>query len=94
MIVRDLALGQDHAIVATRLGPNWIILDNRWLTLLQDAQMRRVVPLFVLDHDGPRKFVHQNTNGDPVVLLGAKPSVVLLCVRTTGWTTSFSAFPT
>ena len=38
VIVRDLALGQDHAIVATRLGPNWIILDNRWLTLLQEPQ--------------------------------------------------------
>ena len=72
VIVRDLALGQDHAIVATRLGPNWIILDNRWLTLLQDAEMRRVVPLFVLDHDGPRKFVHQNANGDPVVLRSAR----------------------
>jgi predicted transglutaminase-like cysteine proteinase len=72
VIVHDLALGQDHAIVATRLGPNWIILDNRWLTLLQDAEMLRVVPLFVLDHDGPRKFVHENTNGDPVVLRGAR----------------------
>ena len=30
----------------------------------------------------------------PAEALGAKPSVVLLCVRTTGWTTSFSAFPT
>jgi predicted transglutaminase-like cysteine proteinase len=67
VIVRDLAVGQDHAIVAARLGPNWIMLDNRWLTLSQDAEMRRVVPLFVLDHDGPRKFVNENTNGDPVV---------------------------
>jgi predicted transglutaminase-like cysteine proteinase len=72
VIVRDLAIGQNHAIVATRLGPNWIMLDNRWLTLLQDAEMRRVVPLFVLDHNGLRNFVHENTNGDPVVLRGAR----------------------
>jgi len=59
VIVRDLALGQDHAVVATRLGMNWIMLDNRWLTLLEDAEMRRVAPLFVLDHDGLRKFVRE-----------------------------------
>jgi predicted transglutaminase-like cysteine proteinase len=59
VIVRDLALGQDHAVVAARLGLTWIMLDNRWLTLLQDAEMRRVVPLFVLDHDGLRKFVRE-----------------------------------
>jgi hypothetical protein len=38
VIVRDLALGQDHAVIAMRLGPNWIMLDNRWLTLLLDAK--------------------------------------------------------
>jgi predicted transglutaminase-like cysteine proteinase len=59
VIVRDLALGQHHAVVAARLGLTWIMLDNRWLTLLQDAEMRRVVPLFVLDHDGLRKFVRE-----------------------------------
>ena len=61
VIVRDLALGQDHAIVATRLGQDWIMLDNRWLTLVQDVKMRRVVPLFVLDRDGLRQFSHEKT---------------------------------
>ena len=32
------------------------MLDNRWLTLVQDVKMRRVVPLFVLDRDGLRQF--------------------------------------
>jgi predicted transglutaminase-like cysteine proteinase len=61
VIVRDLALGQDHAIVATRLGQDWIMLDNRWQTLVQDVEMHRVVPLFVLDQDGLREFSHEKT---------------------------------
>jgi len=61
VIVHDLALDEDHAIVATRLGQNWIVLDNRWLTLARDIDLRRVVPLFVLDHDGLRQFIPQKT---------------------------------
>jgi len=58
VIVHDLAIDEDHAIVTTRLGRNWIVLDNRWLALTQDADLRRAVPLFVLDHDGVRRFIN------------------------------------
>jgi len=61
VIVHDLALDEDHAIVATRLGQSWIVLDNRWLTLTRDLDLRRVVPLFVLDHDSLRRFILQKT---------------------------------
>jgi predicted transglutaminase-like cysteine proteinase len=57
VIIRDLSRDEDHAIVTTRLGQNWIVLDNRWLTLTRDVDLRRVVPLFVLDRDGLRRFV-------------------------------------
>lgn len=56
VIVRDLALGEDHAVVAARFDAKWIVLDNRRLVLLEDAEMPRVLPLFVLDQDGVRKF--------------------------------------
>jgi predicted transglutaminase-like cysteine proteinase len=61
VIVRDLTLGQDHAVVAARLDRDWIMLDNRWLTLVHDVDMRRVNPLFVLDRDGVRQFSHDST---------------------------------
>ena len=70
VIVRDLALGEDHAIVATRLGQDWIMLDNRWLTLVQDVKMRRVVPLFVLDRDGLRQFSHEKTYSNSTMPFG------------------------
>ena len=56
VIVRDLALAQDHAIVAARLEGRWLVLDNRRFILLEDHEMRRVVPLFVLDQDGVRSY--------------------------------------
>ncbi len=49
VIMRDLALGGDHAVVAARFDGDWIILDNRWLTPGKDSEMRRMVPLLVPD---------------------------------------------
>jgi predicted transglutaminase-like cysteine proteinase len=57
VIVRNLAADEDHAVTAVRLDGNWIMLDNRWLTLVDDNEMDRVIPLFVLDDAGVRKFV-------------------------------------
>jgi predicted transglutaminase-like cysteine proteinase len=62
VIVHDLAFDEDHAIVTTRLGRNWIVLDNRWLALAQDADLRRVVPLFILGRDGLRQFIPEKTD--------------------------------
>ena len=56
VIVRNLAAGEDHAVAAVRLDDKWIVLDNRRLTLLEDIEMPRVLPLFVLDHDGVKQF--------------------------------------
>jgi predicted transglutaminase-like cysteine proteinase len=56
VIVRDLANGEDHAVVAARLDESWIVLDNRRLRLVVDTDMPRVRPLFVLDRDGVKQF--------------------------------------
>ncbi len=56
VIVRNTAAREDHAVVAVHLGGDWIMLDNRWLTLIEDADMPQAVPLFVLDGAGVRKF--------------------------------------
>ncbi len=61
VIVRDLAAGQDHAVVAARLDTKWIVLDNRRLVLLEDLDMPRVLPLFALGRDGVKTFVSTPT---------------------------------
>jgi predicted transglutaminase-like cysteine proteinase len=56
VIVRNTAIAEDHAMVTVRLDGDWIVLDNRWLTLVADKQMRGIVPLFVLDQNGVRSL--------------------------------------
>jgi predicted transglutaminase-like cysteine proteinase len=56
IIVRDIATGDDHAVVAARVDEKWIILDNRRLTLLEDVAMPHVLPLFALDQQGVKRF--------------------------------------
>jgi hypothetical protein len=41
------------------------MLENRWLTLVEDTEMPQVMPLFVLDGDGVRQF-------PPAALSGAR----------------------
>lgn len=61
VIVRGLGVGEDHAVVANHLDGDWVILDNRWLMLDKDSEMRRVVPLSVLDEAGVAQFVPTTT---------------------------------
>jgi predicted transglutaminase-like cysteine proteinase len=63
VIVRDLAVDEDHAVVAARLDEQWIVLDNRRLTLVEDTGMPRVVPLFVLG-SRRRQAIHAHDDGE------------------------------
>jgi predicted transglutaminase-like cysteine proteinase len=59
VILHDLTVGENHAVVAVRLDGDWIVLDNRRFTLVEDVETRRVVPLFVLNHDGTKVYTPQ-----------------------------------
>jgi predicted transglutaminase-like cysteine proteinase len=63
IVVRNTAAQEDHAVVAVHIDDRWIVLDNRWLTLVEDREMPQVVPLFVLDDTGVRQFA-------PIALTG------------------------
>ena len=56
VILRDLGLAEDHAILAVRDGDKWLLLDNRRLALLEDNELQRVQPLFALNRNGVREF--------------------------------------
>ena len=74
LVVRNTAADEDHAVVAVRNGGDWIILDNRWLMLVKDVEMPRVIPLFVLDDSGVREFA-------PPVLTVARQAAAPASVR-------------
>ena len=57
IIVRDLIVNENHAVVAARWGGKWFILDNRWLALVEDNEMHRLRPLFALNNDSVKQYV-------------------------------------
>jgi predicted transglutaminase-like cysteine proteinase len=58
VLMHDDLSNEDHAVVAARFDDEWIILDNRRLALARDISLRGTSPLFVLDHTGVRRFLH------------------------------------
>jgi predicted transglutaminase-like cysteine proteinase len=55
--VRDREANDEHAVVAVDVDGRWIVLDNRWLALLTDSELRRMLPRFVMDESGVRAYV-------------------------------------
>jgi predicted transglutaminase-like cysteine proteinase len=57
VILKNVFPNEDHAAVAVRVEGEWLILDNRTLTLVRDTDLTRAIPRFVLDQQGARRFV-------------------------------------
>jgi predicted transglutaminase-like cysteine proteinase len=62
VVVKNVFPNEDHAVVATRVDGEWLILDNRTLTLVRDTDLTRAIPEFVLDQRGVRHFVSKSRN--------------------------------
>lgn len=56
VILKNFLPREEHAAVATRVDGQWLILDNRTLTLVRDTDVTRAIPEFVLDHEGVKRF--------------------------------------
>jgi predicted transglutaminase-like cysteine proteinase len=54
VIVHDARTGEDHAVTAARIDGEWLILDNRRMLLLTDAQAPDLKPLIALGEDAPK----------------------------------------
>jgi len=62
VVLRNQLPNEDHAVVAVRVDNQWLILDNRTLTLVRDMDVRRAIPEFVLDDQGVSRFVWSSRN--------------------------------
>jgi predicted transglutaminase-like cysteine proteinase len=56
VIMRDTIHGEDHAVAAARLDGRWLTLDNRRMTMVEDAQLRNYRPTFVIDQAGIMQY--------------------------------------
>jgi predicted transglutaminase-like cysteine proteinase len=57
VVLRNRVPNEDHAVVAVMVDHQWLILDNRTLTLVRDSDVMRAIPESVLDDQGVRRFV-------------------------------------
>jgi predicted transglutaminase-like cysteine proteinase len=62
VVLRNRLPNEDHAVVAIQVDHQWLILDNRTLTLVRDTDVMRATPEFVLDDQGVRRFVGGSLN--------------------------------
>jgi len=56
VILRDDRREADHAVVTARLDGNWLMLDNRHMVMVEDQQVRRYRPVFLVDRDGVKLY--------------------------------------
>jgi predicted transglutaminase-like cysteine proteinase len=64
VLVRDRAVGRDHAMLAARLGDRWLILDNRRAEPIEDTGASDFTPVFAIDHRGVHLFATPYASGD------------------------------
>ena len=62
LVLKNFFPKEDHAVAATRVNGEWLILDNRTLTLVRDTDATRMIPEYVLDADGVSRFVWSSRN--------------------------------
>jgi predicted transglutaminase-like cysteine proteinase len=57
VILRDTVRGEDHAVAAAKLDGHWLLLDNRRMAMVEDADVRNYRPTFVIDQSGVMQYV-------------------------------------
>jgi predicted transglutaminase-like cysteine proteinase len=62
VVVRNIDISENHAVVAVRLDSAWVILDNRSQALAPDREIWRATPVFEIDEDGVRQFLTPTAN--------------------------------
>jgi predicted transglutaminase-like cysteine proteinase len=66
VLVRDRRAGEDHAVLAVRSGERWMILDNRYDSVVPDADVRHFTPLYAINKDGVALFAAPYLTGSRV----------------------------
>jgi predicted transglutaminase-like cysteine proteinase len=56
IVMRDTIRGEDHAVAAAKLDGHWLMLDNRRMAMVEDANVRNYRPTFVIDQTGVKRY--------------------------------------
>ena len=74
LLVRDMAVREDHAVLAVRHEGRWMVLDNRRMALSEDNEVRNLVPLFAVGQEGVKLFAAPYVERDPDDRAGISPA--------------------
>ncbi len=56
VVLHDTFRGEDHAVAAARLDGRWLMLDNRRMAMIADADVRNFRPTFVIGQHGVMRY--------------------------------------
>ena len=56
VVLHDTIHGDDHAVAAARLDGRWLMLDNRRMAMIEDADVRNFRPTFVIGEHGVMRY--------------------------------------
>jgi predicted transglutaminase-like cysteine proteinase len=56
VVLHDTIHGEDHAVAAARLDGRWLMLDNRRMAMVRDADVRNFRPTFVIGEHGVMRY--------------------------------------
>jgi predicted transglutaminase-like cysteine proteinase len=76
VVLRDTIHGEDHAVAAARLDGRWLMLDNRRMAMIEDADVRNFQPTFVIGQHGVMRYADAPLLADAVGNNPAAPLVV------------------
>jgi predicted transglutaminase-like cysteine proteinase len=74
LLVRDMAVREDHAVLAVRHEGRWMVLDNRRMALSEDNEVRNLMPLFAVGQEGVKLFAAPYVERDPDGRAGISPA--------------------
>ena len=75
VIMHDTIRGEDHAVAAARLDESWLMLDNRRMAMVADADVRNYRPTFVIGPHGVMRYADSSLLADTS---GRKPPASLV----------------
>src|SRR5258706_1458599 len=64
VILRDDLREEDHAVVAARLDGKWLTLNNRHMAMVEDHDVRRYRPVFLVHRDGVKLYSDAPTTSE------------------------------
>ena len=64
VVLHDTIRDEDHAVAAARLDGRWLMLDNRRMAMVADADVRNLHPTFVISQHGVMRYTDSSLLAD------------------------------